>query len=476
MAVKGDKLLKHITSSFINDTLARNRERRTGNFAIPDTDENLRIIVRNHTNSSVPKYTAVQLDAAEIDYTGNFDHRHERLVYNTADPDNDHVDRWAVLQEPLPGEIGREAEALLCGVTWVKTAEAVGSDKFLKMSSSGLVFSSQGKAYAVDSFAAAEGYNTLIVMAIKGSGGGGVETIIFTLTSDLAPGFGETATATVLGVPVVVVNTGGFFGPNGTTGMAILVGGAYYVVHINQKVTRFYGTLAAGITDRFGADPRETNAAITGTLVALTNYPDGFNPFSSPTTVPNPNKLWGEAGDGCLIAYNADTGTYYLEEVFPQRQNLLWAKLLEDTPYGTLPATVSCSPLTPASDGAMPSDPFNVIDRFNVMHNAKEDDVALVIWDAGEQEYVAIDCTHVCTAFIGEVTDDWDDARSTFDVDFLHALNGRDAPATVTVFNRWNWRIARSGDTIEVHWDHNSNQWYPLQIEPYENILPVRLP
>ncbi len=129
--------------------------------------------------------------------------------------------------------------------------------------------------------------------------------------------------------------------------------------------------------------------------------------------------------------------------------------------------------LGPASDGAFPTEPFDVRDRFNIGFNAKTNHQLLAQWDAVHDEYVAIECEHIATKVFGYVSVGFDDAPDEFDVRVLRAMDGiMPDPIDITVKNRWKWRTAKNGDEIEVHWDGIVGEWYPMQIKPYESLLP----
>lgn len=164
MANKGDDLLKTLNASFITELQRLVNKSKTGGNSLPDPDQYYSITVVNHEAVAKAKYTAVALGTPAITYTGVINHRHERLIYNTKALDVDDPDNWVVLLEPLPGVVGASAEALVVGITWLKTNDSVTEPRFIQVDDTEPVFKSSGKAYALFSYSDGTDYTTLIVM------------------------------------------------------------------------------------------------------------------------------------------------------------------------------------------------------------------------------------------------------------------------------------------------------------------------
>lgn len=223
----------------------------------------------------------------------------------------------------------------------------------------------------------------------------------------------------------------------------------------------------------YAADPREANAVITGTPVVFTQYPHSF--FKDPSTsVPNPLKLYGQSGDTVIIKWNRATDAFFIFQVIPAQQRMFWGELAADAPAGLL-QDIDVNVTDPLTPGTVPTDPVTVSDLFDLAHNAKDGDRCLVIWDNNTGSYKMLECVHTTTRFLGTLFEDFDDAPATFKVDFVRSFNGNDPNPTteIEVENRWNWRTGLEGDEIEVVWDPTTETWYPIQIKPYENLLPL---
>lgn len=124
MAVKGDKLLDFITADWYNSVSGK----ITNKLGIPrlsHPDQFWYITVLNHEAVAVPKWTAVSLGSAALDYNTALGHAHNEIIFHTAEYDSADPDNLAILVEPLPGVIGGSARALLCGVSWMRVPESL---------------------------------------------------------------------------------------------------------------------------------------------------------------------------------------------------------------------------------------------------------------------------------------------------------------------------------------------------------------
>lgn len=126
MAIKGDKLLDFITAPWYN-AVTQKINVKTGIPRLPFPDQYWYVTVLNHAAIAVPKWTAVSLGGAALNYDTALGHAHNDIIFHTADYDSNDPDNLAILVEPLPGIIGGSARALMCGVSWMRVPEALGS-------------------------------------------------------------------------------------------------------------------------------------------------------------------------------------------------------------------------------------------------------------------------------------------------------------------------------------------------------------
>lgn len=386
-----------------------------------------------------------------------------------------HDDIPCVLIEPIrPGFVGRAvvagvAKALVDGTSFV-------AQRFARpMVGNLLEPSAEGSIRLLDSPAA--GVSMVPVVLGTSSPGGEVNLFRFQLTSDLAATALSTATALFANATTgTVINSGSFRAFTDAEGMAIEAGGNIFIVHINQRPLRIYTTLGprsgSGVKT-FAADPREPLAKIVNTtLQSLTPYPFSHLPTLT-TDIPNPHELFGESGDGCILAWDPGTEAYFLEEVFPAKQQTFWAEFTADRPNG-LNASMQVRPLAPASDGLFTGSTIEVIDRFNVAINAKADHKLLAQWDADNKRYIAVESEHITTHLQGYVKSYKDNTPADFDVTVTVAFNGiMPNPVDIVVKNRFKWIAVGANDVVEVFWDTMAGEWYAVQCECPDDFNPL---
>lgn len=126
MAIKGDNLLDFITATWYN-AVTQKVNVKTGIPRLPFPDQYWYITVLNHAAVAVPKWTAVSLGAAALNYDTALGHAHNEIIFHTADYDSSDPDNLVILVESLPGNIGGSAKALMCGVSWMRVPEALGT-------------------------------------------------------------------------------------------------------------------------------------------------------------------------------------------------------------------------------------------------------------------------------------------------------------------------------------------------------------
>lgn len=314
------------------------------------------------------------------------------------------------------------------------------------------------------------------------------ELFYFTLTANLAATVGATATATAFAAnalsgpttAITVRSPGRFRAFTGAIGLALKVReagvDAYWILVVDQPALEIFVTLNAhpiqpAGSPRYGADPREVNAAFKSTPAprALTPFPFNWLPDLTSGLLPNPLKLFGENGDTAIFTWDPSTDTYFLSEVFPQRQQSLWGTIATTRPNG-LAQVISCTPVTPSSHGAFPAAPFNATDAYNVAIHGRLDSVnpqkLLLRWNAAEATYHIVASQHTANWIKGTVASAFVTTDPTFFVAVAanHGLDGIDDVGTLTVDNVFKWSGA-AGKQITVQWDTHLGKYRPVQME-----------
>lgn len=316
------------------------------------------------------------------------------------------------------------------------------------------------------------------------AGGSTPELFVFTLTSDLAKTRGSTATANAMPAnatsgattAITVTNPGQFRTFTGAMGVAIKLSSTlYWILVVDQPALRVSVVLdvhpnhSVG-APRYGADPREDNAAIKLASIdapyALTPFPFSFMRDFSSGLVPNPRDKFGESGDKGIIEWDPVADAYFLSEVQPQRQQEVWAELSTARPNG-LGQAMSCTPATPASDGSMPASPFTVTDTFNVAINAKSGNRLLAKWDASSAGYRAIASQRTATRCKAKIYSSFSGGSTTIQVYQVAGMDGTTPTFTTSlaVNNRFGWDSGVAGADIEIVWDTHLGEWYAVQMD-----------
>ena len=127
MAKKGDKLTDFITSGFYND-VTKKLGLRTGPTGIPLESQNHYVTVYNHSTTPRERWEAVSLGAAKLDYSDLESGVQDEFAFNTADFDGDDPHNLVILQEPLAGEMGATAQALIHGISWLSIPSGILGD------------------------------------------------------------------------------------------------------------------------------------------------------------------------------------------------------------------------------------------------------------------------------------------------------------------------------------------------------------
>lgn len=313
-----------------------------------------------------------------------------------------------------------------------------------------------------------------------------VDFFHFTLTANLAGTVGATATAdataanTIGGATtaITVTNPGTFRAFSGATGLAAKVAeDVYWIIVVDQPALRVRVKLDAhpnssGGAVRFGADPREADAAIklaSPAPVALTPYPFSFvhssvNPATSTGLIPNTYDKFGENGDWAILEWDASADAYFVSEVIPQRQQEFWATIATDRPAG-LGQIISCTPVAPATDGAFPSSPVNVTDLYNAAINGKSTHKLLAKWNADSGGYQVVVSQHTARRVKCTVAATFSGTPATFTATVVNGMDGLAPTGTLTIQNRYDWPDGTLGNPLEVLWDTHAGEWYPDQMK-----------
>lgn len=243
------------------------------------------------------------------------------------------------------------------------------------------------------------------------------------------------------------------------------------VVWVQQPALKLKVTLdgypAAGIPSASYAacDPRLTNAGIktaSPAPVSLTPFPFDFIPTQD-DTVPNPLKLLGYTGDTAILGWDKNTEDYFVEEVFSQYEREVWVTLNANRGNGPQ-ATVACNLLRPGSIGGMVADPFNVKDKYDVMHNAKAGFKALIKYDPDEGMYVFITGQYKTRIFHAQINGAFSSSDPTFNVDNIVALDGGIGSVSETVQNRCGWPSGDDNAVVYCVWNNFSGTYDAIQM------------
>lgn len=309
------------------------------------------------------------------------------------------------------------------------------------------------------------------------------ELVTFTLTSNLASGVGSTATATVgvststaatPGSTITVYNTGGFRSYIGLTGLAILTGGQWWIVFVDQHCLQFYATLSSNTHNMStsGNVPGSVASQITLTFSAaeaLTPYPFSYLPAAGSLTVTNPQNFFGKSGDKVLVVHKRSTDTNEVIDLYPAFARSIYALFDENTPNGLTP-TILCSPFGASplgSVGEISGSSFNVKDVFYRAHNGRTNDRALIVRNEISNEWEVLECEHNSTVVLGSVVSTFSSSDTTFQLALDDGINftGEMPASPITVQNTFGYALAED-DPVMARWDPINGQWIPVEAYP----------
>lgn len=311
----------------------------------------------------------------------------------------------------------------------------------------------------------------------------GTMAATFTLTAGLAATIGAFTSATVIssnypglssGAAIVVWNTGQYLAFTGATGLAVLVNGAWWIVHVDQHCTLWVATLTddthnwtAGDAGDF-SDQRTFSYSNTG-LTKLTGYPHGWLP-TTPPTVQNPYNLRGLVDDRGLFGFCPQTGETILLDVYPETADAFEFVLTADRPNGrTANVAYNAHGLIGLTDrGEFPS-AGDVRDLYTVIPNAKSGDKGIAVWNHELQIYIVLCGEHTATKAKATIkAGGFTGTPATFQVDNVVGLDGKaptaGAGVALTVQNRASWEKGTAGHYIEIAFDVITGEWYAVQM------------
>lgn len=177
VAKKGDILTDFITAGFYNDVVKKLRL-NLGSRGKGQVDQNQFVTVYNHEAVFKKPWEAVSLGDPRVPYDVAIDDRHSEIGFYTkalasADPHN-----LAILQEPLPPEIGASAQALVVGSSWLRipSSAAFVSDQhvYIKVGATNILeAATSGRIEMLRQFNITGGNFLAFVLIGKLSSGGG---------------------------------------------------------------------------------------------------------------------------------------------------------------------------------------------------------------------------------------------------------------------------------------------------------------
>jgi hypothetical protein len=135
------------------------------------------LLVRNDSGSDRDRFEVLGLGDPLYDTTDNEDEFKNNASFEGETPTADYVNKWAILQEPLPnGKIGR---AMAIGASRVMLDINATGDSYAKLKAS---------AYELDSTADASAAEAVIIWKESGTGTGKLAQIVFPISSAAAGG------------------------------------------------------------------------------------------------------------------------------------------------------------------------------------------------------------------------------------------------------------------------------------------------
>jgi hypothetical protein len=149
--------------------------------------------------------------------------------------------------------------------------------------------------------------------------------------------------------------------------------------------------------------------------VSLTPYEFNFidtTKIGTDITQSNRFRLNGNAGDNCILQYDAATDEYFLIAVYPLEARRIIAELTEDRfpgcPAGfEKDASIAATPVYSFDGPLPPALDFVVYDTFNIAIAAKDGDLAYCEWNHELQKYQIIQLHRRARMIMFTATSDW---------------------------------------------------------------------
>lgn len=317
-----------------------------------------------------------------------------------------------------------------------------------------------------------------------GGGGNGVDWIKFTLDADIDTNATGDVTITETSNPaypvsatVTVSNETGAYGMAGSTGQALLIGGAWIAFIIDTPSQFIVATATShshSWTGSTGSPSTSMPAAVStltiGTPTFISEWPSSNQQITG-LPIANPHNFYWRSG-ALLTLMHVTRGGRRLEVVNVNEQPLQCKfRLTADVGTGTIdPATAAVCTI-PFAQGTMQTT-ISVKDRYYLMHNAKSGDSGIAMWNLGDSTWECISCEHVATELKG--TMGFGDGTNAFtgtpaNISFSDGnytgLNGRTPTGTLTVQNRFGWERGPTGGDVFFKWDQISGVYFAVQMD-----------
>jgi len=205
MAKPGDPILDVYTAAWYNKVDKRVNKKLTGIPGVRNNFQQSWIWVSNHEAVEKEQFTVVALSAPAFLTSDRVDNVTNETVWQTTDLSTGDPDNIFILLDPLPGEIGAQARALVSGVSLLKSENFIVSESpfagdFFQYEgplATDLIKSDTGRIQAILKFAddsTTYDFYLVVAGAIGGTGSGGDAKLAVTpsggiaaMTTDTAP-------------------------------------------------------------------------------------------------------------------------------------------------------------------------------------------------------------------------------------------------------------------------------------------------
>jgi hypothetical protein len=305
--------------------------------------------------------------------------------------------------------------------------------------------------------------------------------VAFTLSSSLAVGLNNTATATVIasnsiyitvGTTITVRSPGGFRGASGALGVAVLSGGVWAIVQLDQapltaKFQFTADTHAAPVDDDFGSVATQ-NAISHTAFSVLTPFP--FGHLSGTAVVDNPYNLIGLENDDGVCIYNQINQHWILTGVHPAKARRFYFKLTADWPLGLRQESDYCQaiyadPINQGGDLNYGAREITLYDRWDVAHNAKGEDVGLCQYNYVSGQFDIIQVEHEMTRGRGVIDESFTGTPDEFELIEVESFDGQlrtDPLDPFIVQNEMQIQSGKEGTVVDIRYNPVSGNYYAM--------------